>query len=147
MKSPFETTVTGIDTTGLKTAVEIAVPYSGIISRVVVNQTAGSATNGYTVDIYSKLSYAGTTISALGYGTDTSPGTQAVIGKIMPTLTIANAVAAGELFDVAYPYKNNDANLRGMHRNVLHVVIDPGVDADQVYEITIAGLSGDLQES
>ena len=144
MKIPFEATVTGITTGGAKTAVEITVPYSGIISRLVVNQSAGGSTNGYTVDIYSKLSYAGTTISALGYGTDTSPGTQAVIGKIMPTLTIANAVAAGELFDVAYPYKNNDANLRGMHRNVLHVVIDPGVDADQVYEITIAGLSGDL---
>ena len=143
MKSPFESTVTGITTGGAKTAVEIAVPYSGIISRIVVNLSAG-ADDGYTVDIYSKLSYAGTTISALGYGTDTSPGTQTVIGKVIPTLTVATSTAAGELFDVAYPYKNMDANLRGMHRNVLHVVIDPGVDADQVYEITIAGLSGDL---
>jgi len=143
MKSPFESTVTGITTGGAKTAVEIAVPYSGIISRIVVKQSEGTP-DGYTVDIYSKLSYAGTTISALGYGTDTSPGTQTVIGKIMPTLTIADTVAAGELFDVAYPYKNMDANLRGMHRNLLHVVIDPGAATNQVYEITIAGLSGGL---
>jgi hypothetical protein len=147
MKSPFESTVTGITTGGAKTAVEIAVPYSGIISRIVVNLSAG-ADDGYTVDIYSKLSYAGTTISALGYGTDVTPGTQTVIGKIMPTLTIASSgdlsTAVGELFDIAYPYKNMDANLRGMHRNLLHVVIDPGAAADQVYEITIAGLSGDL---
>jgi len=143
MKSPFESTVTGITTGGAKTAVEIAVPYSGIISRIVVKQSEGTP-DGYTVDIYSKLSYAGTTISALGYGTDVTPGTQTVIGKIMPTLTIADTVAAGELFDVAYPYKNMDANLRGMHRNLLHVVIDPGAATNQVYEITIAGLSGGL---
>jgi len=142
MKTPFESTVTGITTGGAKTAVEIAVPYSGIISRLVVNQSAGTV-DGYTVDIYSKLSYAGTTISALGYGTDVTPGTQTVIGKVMPTLTIASSTAAGELFDVAYPYKNNDANLRGMHHNVLHIIIDPGAATNQVYEITIAGLSGD----
>lgn len=143
MKSPFESTVTGITTGGAKTAVEITVPHSGIISRLVVNQSAGTV-DGYTVDIYSKLSYAGTTISALGYGTDTSPGTQTVIGKVIPTLTVATSTAAGELFDIAYPYKNNDVDLRGAHRNLLHIIIDPGAAVNQVYEITIAGLSGDL---
>jgi hypothetical protein len=141
MATAFEKTVTGITAgSGGKLAVEVQVPYAGVINRVVVNQSAGTK-SGYTLEIYNKLSYAGSTISALGYGTDTTPGNQSIIGKVIPTLNVGTGVDFEEVFDISYPYRNKDTKSRGLENNVLHIVINPTTaNSDEVFELTIAGV-------
>jgi hypothetical protein len=142
MRIPFETTVTDIfPEVTVATAVEVRVPHHGVITRIVVSNTVTGQTAQYTVDIYNRVDYAGSTIGdGLGYGTDTSAGTANAIGKVIPTLTVS-AGLVGEAFDVAYPYRNQDARTKGRENNLLHVVITPG-HAAQKFDISIAGLGG-----
>ena len=141
MAKTFEKTVTGLTAgAGGKLAVEVGVPYAGVINRIVVNQSAGTK-SGYTLEVYNKLSYAGSTISALGYGTDTTPGNQTRIGKVTPTLNVGAGVSYEEVFDISYPYRNQDARVRNVQPSVLHVVINPTTaNSDEVFELTIAGV-------
>jgi hypothetical protein len=140
MSQTFEKTITAISAGAAgKVAVEVGVPYAGVIKRIVVNQSAGTL-SGYTLEIYNKLGYAGSTIS-YSSGTDITPGTQSIIGKVTPTLTAGSGVAFEQVFDISYPYRNQDARVRNVQPNVLHVIIDTATaNDDEVFELTIAGV-------
>jgi len=143
MAQTFEKTITAISAGAAGTvAVEVKVPYAGIINRIVVNQSAGTK-SGYTLAIYNKLEYAGSTIEYVS-GTDISPGTQSIIGKVAPTLTVGAGVDFEQVFDISYPYRNQDARVRNVQPGVLHVFIDTAAaNDDEVFELTIAGVVAD----
>ena len=140
MANPFETSRSSITSNGNKTAVELAVPRSGHIQRIVVNQSAGTL-SGYTVELYSSATRAGSNLTE-GYDIDNDGGigTQAVIGKVTPTLNIGVGVADEQVFDISYPYNNRDPKSNGRFIGKLHLIIDPtGAVGDEVFEITVAG--------